>query len=77
MKPVCIPERDVPVGSECYITGWGKIRSTGRMHGKLQQVSILVEKIYKTEGWGGARISFHIFTIFSPNELNSKFLREF
>jgi len=37
VKPVCLPEKDVPVGTDCYITGFGKIRSVGSMHDVLQQ----------------------------------------
>jgi len=39
VKPVCLPGQgqNVPVGTECYITGWGKIRHPGNMHPTLQQ----------------------------------------
>merc|ERR1711872_753554 len=39
VKPVCLPNQgeNVPVGTECYITGWGKIKHPGNMHHTLQQ----------------------------------------
>lgn len=39
---VCLPEKDevIPVGSNCFITGWGKISSYGDMHPKLQQAKL-------------------------------------
>jgi len=44
VKPVCIPKQnqDVPVGTQCYITGWGKIQHPGNMHHTLQQGKIPV-----------------------------------
>merc|ERR1711970_115221 len=26
VSPVCLPDADAPVGTDCYITGWGKVR---------------------------------------------------
>ncbi|XP_065067993.1 uncharacterized protein LOC135693432 isoform X3 [Rhopilema esculentum] len=39
VKPVCLPDHDqeVPIGTKCFITGWGKIKHPGRMHHTLQQ----------------------------------------
>ncbi|RMX49292.1 hypothetical protein pdam_00011234 [Pocillopora damicornis] len=39
VNPVCLPSSDsnVPTGSKCYITGWGKIRHPGGSHPILQQ----------------------------------------
>jgi len=42
VKPICLPKRNAPVGTECYITGWGKIQHPGRMYGKLQQAVLPV-----------------------------------
>jgi len=38
----CLPDQDddVPVGTECTITGWGKIERFGSMHHKLQQAEL-------------------------------------
>ncbi|XP_022784073.1 chymotrypsinogen B-like [Stylophora pistillata] len=42
VNPVCLPssDSDVPTGSKCYITGWGKIRHPGASHPILQQAMI-------------------------------------
>lgn len=39
VNPVCLPpsDSDVPTGSKCYITGWGKIKHPGSSHPILQQ----------------------------------------
>ncbi|CAH3103801.1 unnamed protein product, partial [Pocillopora meandrina] len=39
VNPVCLPSSDsnVPTGSKCYITGWGKIKHPGGSHPILQQ----------------------------------------
>jgi len=37
VMPACLPSTDPKVGSDCYITGWGKIHHPGRMHNILQQ----------------------------------------
>jgi len=43
VHPVCLPDADVPVGKECYITGWGKISPTRPFgHHKLQQAKMPV-----------------------------------
>jgi len=42
VKPICLPKGNVPVGTECYITGWGKIVHPGRMFEKLQQAVLPV-----------------------------------
>merc|ERR1711964_632581 len=42
VQPACLPSADVPVGTECYITGWGKIRHPGSMHSYLQQAKMTV-----------------------------------
>jgi len=40
--PACLPSGEPPVGTECYITGWGKIRHPGSMHSYLQQAKMNV-----------------------------------
>jgi len=37
VMPACLPTTDPKVGSDCYITGWGKIHHPGTMHTILQQ----------------------------------------
>lgn len=37
VKPACLPSKQLDAGSECYITGWGKIRHPGGMHNKILQ----------------------------------------
>jgi len=37
VHPACLPSGEIPVGSQCYITGWGKIFQRGFMYPKLQQ----------------------------------------
>ncbi|KAL9988016.1 hypothetical protein ACROYT_G002411 [Oculina patagonica] len=42
VSPACLPEANyiVPPGTNCYITGWGKIRHPGNSHHTLQQAKI-------------------------------------
>jgi len=40
--PACLPSQEAPIGTECYITGWGKINHPGQMHSKLQQAKLPV-----------------------------------
>jgi len=42
VQPICLPDKDVPVGSDCYITGWGKVRHPGYMTNILQQAKMPV-----------------------------------
>jgi len=42
VQPVCLPDKDVAVGSDCYITGWGKVRHPGSMTNLLQQAKMPV-----------------------------------
>merc|ERR1712243_313296 len=37
VKTACLPTGDVPVGTDCYITGWGKTHHPGSMVRTLQQ----------------------------------------
>merc|ERR1711894_197121 len=37
VKTACLPSVDPPVGSKCYITGWGKTHHPGSMTRTLQQ----------------------------------------
>jgi len=37
VKPACLPSQLAPVGSKCYITGWGKMQHPGSMVRFLQQ----------------------------------------
>lgn len=42
VQPACLPSRDAPVGTSCYITGWGKTRHPGSMTSVLQQAQLSV-----------------------------------
>jgi len=42
VSPACLPEKDVPVGTDCYITGWGKVRHPGNGYHILQQAKMPV-----------------------------------
>jgi len=42
VQPVCLPSGEVPVGTNCYITGWGKTRHPGSMTNILQQAMLPV-----------------------------------
>merc|ERR1712212_579967 len=42
VSPVCLPSADPPVGTKCYITGWGKTRHPGSMTNILQQAMLPV-----------------------------------
>merc|ERR1712226_78711 len=37
VKTACLPSQDPPVGTKCYITGWGKTHHPGSMTRVLQQ----------------------------------------
>jgi len=37
VKPACLPSKKLAPGTECYITGWGKISHPGSMHEKVLQ----------------------------------------
>lgn len=37
VQPVCLPSKEFSAGTNCYITGWGKIQHPGSMHHVLQQ----------------------------------------
>jgi secreted trypsin-like serine protease len=40
VQPACLPSAELPPGTECYITGWGKIQHPGNMHDVLQQAKM-------------------------------------
>jgi len=42
VSPVCLPNANIPVGSKCFITGFGKIKHPGRMTRFLQQAILPV-----------------------------------
>lgn len=42
VSPICLPKAKVPVGSKCFITGWGKIKHPGGMTRFLQQAILPV-----------------------------------
>jgi len=42
VQPICLPQADPAVGTECYITGWGKMKHPGNMVRYLQQAKMPV-----------------------------------
>lgn len=42
VSPVCLPEKEVPVGTKCFITGFGKIKHPGTMTRILQEADLRV-----------------------------------
>jgi len=42
VQPICLPQADPAVGTECYITGWGKMKHPGNMVRYLQQAEMPV-----------------------------------
>jgi len=42
VQPACLPQGQPPVGTKCYITGWGKVKHPGNMHDTLQQAPMPV-----------------------------------
>merc|ERR1711964_178524 len=42
VQPACLPSGSTPVGSTCYVTGWGKTRHPGSMMSVLQQGGLKV-----------------------------------
>jgi len=42
VSPVCLPNADPPVGTKCFITGWGKTSKSVGMHDVLQEASMPV-----------------------------------
>jgi len=42
VKTACLPSGDVPVGTKCYVTGWGKTSVPGSMVRVLQQGALPV-----------------------------------
>lgn len=51
----CLPDKDavLPIGTKCYITGWGKIHAWDDMHHKLQQAMLPVVENSKCEMLNG------------------------
>jgi len=58
VSPICLPNDDPPVGTECYITGWGKIKHPGGMHSVLQQAILPVvdNKVCHAKNFANIRI---------------------
>ena len=42
VRPVCLPTRDFPPGTNCYVTGWGHTREGGN----ISQVNLVKINIY-------------------------------
>ena len=53
VQPACLPENQPPVGTKCFITGWGKTKHPGGMHHTLQQAAMptVDSKVCKTNTW--------------------------
>jgi len=41
-QPVCLPDKSLPSGTDCYVTGWGKTRHPGYMTHLLQQAKMKI-----------------------------------
>lgn len=56
----CLPrEADVPVGSQCWITGWGTLQAGGRQPNTLQEAEVGIisnEACYKEFGYSSSQI---------------------
>ena len=53
---VCLPEAEVPVGAECFITGWGTLSSGGSTPSALQEGMVFTlsnDACNAGEGYGG------------------------
>jgi len=40
VRPVCLPTKDFPPGTNCYVTGWGDTREQGNIAQILQQAQV-------------------------------------
>ena len=60
MRPICLPSstENFPSGTQCVVTGWGKIRDSGPVSDKLRVASVPVidHNKYK-QMYGGNRIT--------------------
>jgi secreted trypsin-like serine protease len=53
VMPACLPTLDPKAGTNCYITGWGKIHHPGYMHHILQQgkLPVVTNKVCNAKNW--------------------------
>jgi len=49
VNPACLPEADVSAGSECWITGWGTLASSGEFPEILQEGAVSVKSKWDCE----------------------------
>jgi secreted trypsin-like serine protease len=53
IQPVCLPSKDVPADSECFVTGWGRLETGGSTSDTLQQVTLpIVSQSACKQRWG-------------------------
>jgi len=58
VQPVCLPKADPPVGTQCYISGWGKMKHPGNMVRFLQQarMPIVANDVCNKKNMAGIKI---------------------
>lgn len=39
-SPICLPKMDFPIGTTCYVTGWGRLRPLGSPSVVLQETTV-------------------------------------
>jgi secreted trypsin-like serine protease len=60
VQPICLASRDPPVGSNCVLTGWGKIQHPGQMFHLLQQVNLPVQSNRVCDAKNYRSIGIHV-----------------
>jgi len=60
VQPACLPSQDPPVGSQCYITGWGKTHHPGSMTTVLQQGLLPVVSNYRCDAKNYRSLGIHV-----------------
>jgi len=64
VQPVCLPQNDPPVGTKCFVTGWGKTKHPGNMIRFLQQAKMPVVDHdvcnKKNKGGIGVKVTDHM-----------------
>lgn len=60
MRPICLPSstENFPSGTQCVVTGWGKIRDSGPVSDKLRVASVpIIDHSKCRQMYGGNRIT--------------------
>jgi len=60
VQPVCLPSSEVQPGTQCVLTGWGKIRHPGQMTHVLQQVNLPVVSNSECDALNWRSIHIHV-----------------